>query len=61
MLRVDIKRVTVKDPVMMGGMGRGGGRGGGGLANYGYGFYGAGYGYGDPYRNAVALLRDLQP
>jgi len=47
---LDIKRVTVKDPVM-GGMGRGGrgGGGGGGLANYGYGFYGAGYGYGDPY------------
>jgi hypothetical protein len=48
----DIKRVTVKDPVM-GGMGRGG-RGGGGVGTnpYGYGFYGAGYGYGDPYRNA---------
>jgi len=53
-VELDIKRVTVKDPVM-GGMRNGpagGGRPNGGIMpGFGYGFYGAaGYGgYGDPY------------
>nr|ALS04680.1 RNA-binding protein squid [Pseudodiaptomus poplesia] len=46
---LDIKRVTVKDPVM-GGMGRGGaGRPGAVVPGFGYNYYGAGYGYSDPY------------
>jgi len=40
-VELDIKRVTVKDPLMGGGMGRGRG----GYPGYGYGYYGAGYGY----------------
>jgi len=42
---LDIKRVTVKDPLMMGGLARGRG----GYGGFGYGYFGAGYGYGDPY------------
>jgi len=52
---LDIKRVTVKDPLMPGLVrgGRGGAGGGGGGAypgGFGYGYhFGNGYGYGDPY------------
>jgi len=42
---LDIKRVTVKDPLMMAGLARGRG----GYGGFGYGYFGAGYGYGDPY------------
>lgn len=41
---LDIKRVTVKDPLMAGLA-----RGRGGYGGFGYGYFGAGYGYGDPY------------
>jgi len=53
---LDVKRVTVKDPLMPGMVrgGRGGAGGGGagagaGYGGFGYGYFGAGYGYGDPY------------
>jgi len=55
---LDVKRVTVKDPLMPGMVrGGGGGRGGaggggagaGGYGGFGYGGFGYGYGYGDPY------------
>lgn len=41
---LDVKRVTVKDPLMAGMV-----RGRGGYGGYGFGYYGAGFGYGDPY------------